>query len=201
MFLLATIFPTTSLAAELAVSKSSSFSSSDRDFSGGETIYVNIETSSDAPNRALNIRDNNYNLINTYSLNKNGNSFTSSLPAPSGDGLYSLEAHIWGSGSDVTSVKTIKVGNANNGSVNVTVHSSVNGSSSTNTTTNSESKTEQKQDSSVARTGDRTSPSPEEFFASPSPEVKIDKAQKNTKIGSVWVWSMLVDVFSFIWPF
>jgi|SRR3989344_815627 len=125
------LLPSMVLASSpLLVSQSSDFSSDVRDFSAGQTIYVKIETDNSGDNqKVLNLRDNSYNLLKTYPLNKSGSVYTVSFGAPSGDGYYSLEAKIESSGQNTTSVKTVKVGSVNAASVKVNVNSKTEGQS------------------------------------------------------------------------
>lgn len=202
LFLLILVIPKNVLASELAVSKSSSFSSSDLNFNAGQTVYVRLNTDSSGANQALNLRDNNYNLIASYSLSKNGNNYTGSFGAPGSDGYYSVEAHIWGSGSDVTSVKTIKVGSANGGSVNVHVNSNVNGSSSTSQSQSGKSKSEGTDESGGSNgSDDKTSPMPSASpAASPTPQVYGEKTEVKPTGSFSWFWMVVKTAVFFMWP-
>jgi len=130
LFLVTLITPSDIFASSLEVSKSSNFSESDTNFASGETVYVRVATDKAGSSSVLSVRDNNYSSIKTINLNRNGDSYTASFSAPSGDGYYSLEAKIKGEGMNVTSVKTIKVGNPTSANINVNVNSSVKGTSS-----------------------------------------------------------------------
>src|SRR3989344_3679242 len=106
----------------LEVASDSNFSSQTTNFSAGQTIYVRVNANNEGTDKhQLNLRDNQYNLIQSYNLNKEGSKFTASLTAPSSEGYYSLEAQITSSGSNNTSVKTIKVGQPQNANVKVSV--------------------------------------------------------------------------------
>src|SRR3989344_978505 len=106
----------------LEVASDSSFSSQTTNFSAGQTIYVRTTANNEGTDkRQLNLRDNQYSLIKSYNLNKEGSKFTASLAAPSSPGYYSLEAQITSAGANSTSVKTIKIGEAGNASVKVDV--------------------------------------------------------------------------------
>lgn len=130
LFTFSIIFLNTSTvtAGSMEVSKSSSFSSSDLNFSAGETVYVRVSADSSATSYVLNIRDNNYSAVSTVGLNKNGGTFTTSFSAPGGEGYYSLESQIKGDGLNATSVKTIKIGSPSSANIKVSVNSNVGGS-------------------------------------------------------------------------
>lgn len=123
-------FNQTAIASNIEVSKSSGFASSDLNFSAGETVYARVSADPDGTGYVLNIRDNNYSVLNTVGLTKSGGTYTASFPAPPGEGYYSLEAQIKGEGLNAVSVKTIKVGSPSSANVKVNVHSSVKGTSS-----------------------------------------------------------------------
>lgn len=124
-------------AGDLEVSTDSNFSNKTSSFSAGQTIYVRLNSDSSGDKKSqLNLRDNDYNLLTTYSLSKNGSTFSVSLSAPASEGYYSLEAQVESEGSSTTKVKTIKVGKPTNASVNVSVKQNVSG------TTNSNSKSQ-----------------------------------------------------------
>src|SRR3989344_4992705 len=114
----------------LEVASDSNFFSQTINFSAGQTIYVRVTANNEGTDkRQLNLRDNQYNLIKSYTLAKDGSKFTISLPAPSSEGYYSLEAQIVSAGSKNTSVKTIKVGKPQNANVKVSVNESSSGTS------------------------------------------------------------------------
>src|SRR3990167_10172710 len=114
----------------LEVASDSNFSSQTTNFSAGQTVYVRVTAANEGTDkRQLNLRDNQYNLIKSYTLAKDGSKFTASLPAPSSEGYYSLEAQIVSAGSNSTSVKTIKVGKPQNSNVKVSVNESSSGTS------------------------------------------------------------------------
>lgn len=117
--------------SNLEVSDRSDFSSSVRNFSAGQTIFVRINSSGtgSVTSSKLNLRDNGYAMVNSFSLTRDGNYFSVIIPAPYGAGYYSLEAIVEGNGSNVTSVKTIKVGEVSGASVKVNVNSKVKGES------------------------------------------------------------------------
>ena len=106
----------------LEVASDSNFSSQTTNFSAGQTIYVRVNANNEGTDKhQLNLRDNQYNLISTYNLNKEGSKFTASLGAPSSEGYYSLEAQIVSAGSNNTSAKTIKVGKPQNANVKISL--------------------------------------------------------------------------------
>src|SRR3990167_11159413 len=79
----------------LEVASDSNFSSQTTNFSAGQTIYVRVTANNEGTDKhQLNLRDNQYNLISSYNLNREGSEFTASLAAPSSEGYYSLEAQI-----------------------------------------------------------------------------------------------------------
>jgi len=129
MISLFTLAATISAASNLEISSRSDFSILSTNFSGGQTIFIRLESS--LPSTAsskLNIRDNHYNFVNSFDLKKNGNYFSAIIPTPYGEGYYSLEAVVKKDDSNTTSVKTIKVGNPTSANVKVNVDSSVSGS-------------------------------------------------------------------------
>src|SRR3989338_3234871 len=112
----------------LEVASDSNFSSQTTNFSAGQTVYVRVTAANEGTDkRQLNLRDNQYNLIKSYTLSKDGSKFSASLPAPSSEGYYSLEARIESAGSVNTSVKTVKVGKPQNANVKVSVNESSSG--------------------------------------------------------------------------
>lgn len=107
-------------------SADSNFSQKTTNFSQGQTIYVRVVSQNDGTeSHVLNLRDNNYNLMQSFTFSKNGDTYTASFSAP-GDGTYSLEASIKSNGSVVSLVQTIKVGDG--GSTNVTIRQTNNSS-------------------------------------------------------------------------
>lgn len=179
-------------SSKLELSQNSSFSSLTDKFSSGQTIYARVESDSEGDKkRELNLRDDKYNLITTYSLSKNGNVFSTSLSAPQNSGYYSLEAKIESAGSVSTSVKTIKVDNPTNSSVRVNINSSVRGST----------------------TSERPSPSPLTVSPSPSmlssaqptpiPSPSEEPAQEVSPKTNPFVLlgSLLARLITFFWPF
>ncbi len=129
MLSLFTIAGTASADSNLEISTTSSFSALSTNFSGGQTIFVRL--ASDLPGMSegkLNVRDNEYNLVNSFDFEKDGSYFSAVVAVPYDQGYYSLEAIVKNNDSNTTSVKTIKVGNPTNANVRVNVHSSASGS-------------------------------------------------------------------------
>jgi len=175
----------------LEVASDSNFSSQTTNFSAGQTIYVRVNANNEGTDKhQLNLRDNQYNLISTYNLNKEGSKFTASLGAPSSEGYYSLEAQIVSAGSNNTSAKTIKVGKPQNANVKVSVNES---SSGVSKSTDEEilGTDDEDQDQSPA-----LSPSPE---SSPQTEV----FQQQPKESGFWtpVFNVALKIADFLWPF
>lgn len=114
-------------ASSLVISKNSDFSSPTTNFEANQTIYVKVSANSDGSKKHdLNLRDNQYNLIQTYNLEgQGGNQFKGSLPAPQNSGYYTLEARIEAEGSVTSSTRTIKVGETNNANSSVKVNVNV----------------------------------------------------------------------------
>ena len=117
-------------ASSLEISTTADFSSLSTNFAGGQTIFVRLESGDpSSAQSSLNLRDNGYNLINSYKFKKEGNFFSAIIPVPYDAGYYSLEGVIEYDGSSTKSVKTVKVGSPSNASVKVNVNSNVSGSS------------------------------------------------------------------------
>ena len=172
--------------SNLEVSDRSSFATPVRDFRGGQTIHVRINAGAVSPSASskLNLRDNGYNLLNSFSLSRDGSYFSTVIPAPYSPGYYSLEAAITGIGSNVTSVKTIKVGEVNGASVKVNINSKVQG----------ESVSSSSQDESEKDSGDSVQSSPD-LSPSPSAETQVYVAVKQT------FWQRAGDFFKKFWRF
>ena len=173
----------------LEVASDSNFSSQTTNFSAGQTIYVRVNANNEGTDKhQLNLRDNQYNLISTYNLNKEGSKFTASLGAPSSEGYYSLEAQIVSAGSNNTSAKTIKVGKPQNANVKVSVNES---SSGTSQSPQAEVKGVEDEDQSPY-----LSPSPE---SSPQTEVYQEEPEES----GFWtpVFNVALKIADFLWPF
>ena len=173
----------------LEVASDSNFSSQTTNFSAGQTIYVRVNANNEGTDKhQLNLRDNQYNLIQSYNLNKEGSKFTASLTAPSSEGYYSLEAQITSSGSNNTSVKTIKVGQPQNANVKVSVNEKSSGIS--------QSPQAEVMGSEDEGQIEEESPSPE---SSPQTEV----FQEEPKESGFWtpVFNVALKIADFLWPF
>lgn len=106
----------------LILATDANFSNRTDNFSPGQTIWVKIQKDAgDSQKRQLNLRDNNYNLLESFTFEVSGNEFKKSITAPTSSGYFSLEAKIESPGSVSTSVKTIKVGSVQNSSLNIKV--------------------------------------------------------------------------------
>lgn len=176
----------------LEVSADSSFSSQTINFSAGQTIYVRTTAENDgADKRQLNLRDNQYNVLKSYTLSKDGSTFSASLSAPSSEGYYSLEARIESADSVNTSVKTIKVGNPQNANVKVSIKENKSPVSESNDDGEAVLGEGENQDQSIA-----ISPSPE---VSPSPQVFEEEPEKS----NFWtpVFNFVLKIADFLWPF
>lgn len=111
----------------IEIAADSAFSQTTQNFNSQQTIYVRITTDNDGSGRHnLNVHDSNYNILSTYQLNRSGNQFTVSFPAPAEAGTYSLEADIQSGSSNLDLVKTITVGSGGNTSVDVKVDNQIN---------------------------------------------------------------------------
>src|SRR4030042_2173051 len=125
LFITFTIFNVSEVFADsnLEVAADSGFSNQTTNFSAGQQIYVRINTDSSGEQKhQLNLRDNSYNLITSYNLNKNGNLYWTNFSAPQGTGYYSLEAEIVSAGRKVLTAKIKKDGSPNNANVSVRVN-------------------------------------------------------------------------------
>lgn len=187
-----TIFPSNILAASLEVSKTADFSQITTDFNAGQTIYVRVVTDNNGDDkRALNLRDNNYNLLQSFTFSKSADTYTTNIQAPQNGGYYSLEARIESESSSAISVKTIKIGTPTLANVKVNVNSQKSGQSS-NVLGEQEEETNQ-------NSGGNTP------FSSPSSQsssVNDDTSQENTNGGLFSVVVVIVkEVFDFLWPF
>lgn len=186
------IFASVVMAATLEVSRSASFASSDLNFSGGETVYVRTNADSDgSKSHVLNIRDNNYTIVESVNLAKSDSSYSAGFAVPSNEGYYSLEAKIEGNGSSAVSVKTIKVGSPTNANVKVNVNSSVKGTKSSDKSDNSEGQSVGKpeaSDKSDKMNSEKASDDVQTFSAD-------QKAERKSFVATVW------DICRGIWNF
>lgn len=116
----------------MEIASDSSFANKTHEFNPSQTIYVRVTSQvSASTKKELNLRDNSYNLLNSYGFSQistNPYKFTTSFSAPSVSGIYSLEARLESAGSVVNLVQTIEVnGNgSNNSSVSVNIDNQVN---------------------------------------------------------------------------
>lgn len=132
LFILYPIFSYPTFASSnLETATDASFATITQDFSPGQTIFVRILTdNSGETSHQLNLRDNQYNNLESFTLNKlSGNQFSVNFSAPQNEGYYSLESRVESQGSISTSVKTIKVGSPQNASVKVNIQNKVQGQS------------------------------------------------------------------------
>lgn len=182
---------TVSQASSLEVSNTADFSSSSLDFAAGQTIFVRVQTSLPSDKSVLNLRDNKYNLLNTFKFARDGNYYSAVIPAPYQVGYYSLEAQIESESSSATSVKTIKVGNPSSANVSVHVNNKTGGQS-----LRVLGETESDKVDSV----DKSTPSP-------SPEASgVDAAHSsNSESTNGGLFSVVAVIFKevidFFWPF
>ena len=173
----------------LEVATDSNFSSQTTNFSAGQTIYVRVSADNEGTDkRQLNLRDNQYSLIKSYALNKDGSKFTASLSAPSAEGYYSLESQIISAGSNNTSVKTIKVGQPQNANVKVSVKENSEGTSQS-----TGSKVEGSKDEDQI---EETSPSPDS-----SPQIEVFQQQPQESGFWTPVFNFTLKIADFLWPF
>ena len=184
---------TISASSNLEISNTSDFSSSSTDFNGGETIFVRIKPDSLGNNKGkLNIRDNQYILVNSYQMNKEGNYFSATIPTPYAQGYYSLEARIEGEGYSLTSVETIRVGNPTEANVKVNIQNSV-GVSSTDVLGEKEGTEGTSGTENIEEIEDGSEV--EVYRSSDSNSVEEEKS-----FGQYLV-SIIREVLDFLWPF
>lgn len=172
--------------SNLEVSDRSDFATAVRNFSSGQTIFVRINPGAvgASVNSSLNLRDNGYNLVNSFSLTRDGSYFSAIIPAPYGAGYFSLEATIDGGGSNIVSVKTIKVGSPNEANIKVNVGSRVQGQS-----VSSSSQHQSKKDQS------------DQSLQSSSPDLSLSPSQEPQVYVQVekTFWQSAGDFFKKIW--
>jgi len=115
----------TNLPIEIATD--SSFSQKAQNFNAGQTIYVRVTTDNEGMDKHnLNVHDGNYNVLSTYQMNRSGNQFTVSFPAPAEAGTYSLEVNIESGGAVLNLVRTITVDGGGGGEAKVEVENKIN---------------------------------------------------------------------------
>lgn len=197
IFVLLTL-PFDAFGASVDVSKSSSFSSSDLNFSGGETVYVRIKINDTGSSHVLNIKDSNYSTISSVNLNRSGDSYTANFSAPGSEGYYSLEVKIEGDGTSVTSVKTIKVGSPTGANIKVNVNSSVKG-----TKTGSSDNSEDSDESDKSDRSEDSEESEDQNSRGAEQNIEVYSAQDRDQTGDKpnWIWAIVKGVFSWLWPF
>ena len=193
MLSLFTIAGTASADSNLEISTTSSFSALSTNFSGGQTIFVRLASGLPSLSESkLNVRDNEYNLVNSFDFEKDGSYFSAVVAAPYDQGYYSLEAIVKNNDSNTTSVKTIKVGNPTNANVRVNVKSSESGSEvlgESNRTEGSDSEKDVKAEPKVDDNG-QLDVSGDYYF------------DKSTSKGfGQYLTSMLREIADFPWPF
>jgi len=166
--------------SKMEIAQDANFANKTLNFNGGQTIYVRVTADNDGKDKHdLNLRDNNYNLITTYSMNKNGNQFLVNFQAPNATGIYSLEANVVSSGSVSNFVQTIEVGEGGSESsqVNVKINNQVNTGNQ------------------VLSDNDQTSPSPNSASASPDASLGGSSQPEETEGFFASLWSKVVELF------
>ena len=194
--MLAAFQPTTiSASSNLEIASNADFSAQSREFRGGETIFARIASTSVGSKKSqLNLRDNQYNLINTFKLEREGSYYSAVLPAPYSAGYYSLEAQIESDGASTTSVKTIKVDSPT--SANVAVHVNTGQTGGNTSSVLGEKKSESNVQSESSNT---SSPSPTSQPASVKSNAILDTGEDGGFFHSiVGIFKIVAD---FLWPF
>lgn len=187
--------PNSRASSNLEVATDSNFSNQTTEVSPGQTIYVRVKSENDGQDKhQLNLRDNNYNLLQSYNLSQSGDQFTTSLPTPQNEGYYSLEAQIHSGGSVTNSVKTIKVGSPGKSSVKVNVQSKVEGQS---VTISNNSKTHSIQTPTLS-----PNPTPSPSPKPPVPDSSDFTFEQKPQSGFFLSLSQFFKkIFSVVWPF
>lgn len=184
-------------ASSLEIATNSSFSNQTSEFNPGQTIYVRVTSDSSGDKKSqLNLRDNDYKILTTYSLSKNGNIFSTSLSAPTAENYYSLEAIIESEDSNSTSVKTVKIGNPNDANVKVSVKSQVN----THGVTTNDNPTPSSKAAQSSQKVEKTEKGTEEMLQAQDYSFEKEENPKNQNllISLVHTIGTIVDI---IWPF
>lgn len=183
--------------SSMETATNSGFSNKTTNFNPGQTIYVKVEANNSGDTKhQLDLRDNEYNQISTYNLDRSeGNKFTTNFSAPTSEGYYSLEAEIQSGSSISTWVKTIKVGNSPNASVKVNIQNKVEGQRSF-TVTNSSPAPRNPALSPKASSQLSPSPSPREVLS--SEDVNIVPERRNPFFD---LTSFFKKLWEAIWPF
>lgn len=190
IFLLA---PTSIFAASLEVSNNPSFGVAIKDFSVGETIYIRMNSDdSGDKQKVVNVRKNDYSLLKSYPLNKNGNMFSASFPVPGASGYYSLEARVESSDSSSVSVVTIRVGDVQGVNIKVNVNN--------NTSSNVVIK---KEESGPAQVDQRHSDEATNVYTSDKNVLESRASTENIGSGSFWfnAFEFMKRVWDIVWIF
>lgn len=189
----AMIVPSTiSSASNLEISNNADFSTQTNEFSGGQTIFVRMQSSFVAGKKSqLNLRDNQYKLLNSFRLEREGSYYTAVLAVPYDAGYYSLEAQVESESSSATSVRTIKIGSPASASVKVNVNSQKSGQS-----LDVLGEHEEGADQNLGR--DMLSPNPNS-----EPSVINDTFSQESTNGGLFSTALVIvkEVFDFLWPF
>ena len=198
----------TKASANMQVATDQNFTNQTLNFEANQTIYVRLTSESTGEKaRELNLRDNNYNFISSYTLSRSGGSpyqYQTSLPSPQNSGYYSLEAKIESAEAVTTTVKTIKVGNVidANSSVKVNIQNKVNTQSSP-----SESTEPQSQAATIVQGQadvEQESQSPAHTDLVDQGEIQIADGtvlgQKNNSLISE-IGNFITRIWQFFWPF
>src|SRR3972149_7788183 len=78
--------------SSMEIASDASFANQTLEFNAGQTIYVRVTTENDGSDKhVLNLRDNNYSLITTYSMAKSGDQFLVNFPAPQNSAFIRLK--------------------------------------------------------------------------------------------------------------
>ncbi len=191
---------TVSAASNLEVSNNADFSAQTLHFNGGDNIFVRLQSLSVGNLKSqLNLRDSDYNLVNTFKLQREGSYYSVILPAPYTSGYYSLEAQVESEGASTTSVKTIKVGNPTSANVSVHVNSSTRGQS---TNVLGEKQTDSKADSQNSNTSSAVSiESPSPSADSVGDQAIFNGGQDNPSNPLKVILGFFKTVADFLWPF
>lgn len=190
-------------ASNLQTAADSGFSNQTTNFSPGQTIFVKVAADNNGGSKhELNLKDNKYNQVASYSLWANGSEFATNFSAPQNEGYYSLEARIEAGTSQQTSVKTIKIGDPGNSAsnVNVNVSTKVEG---LNTTARSTSQAVKSPSPEVSPESSLQNPSPS---SSPSPvDISLSQEQSHNQELNNNLLASVGDFFKklwdSIWPF
>lgn len=193
--MIVTCFQTALASSSLEISTTSNFTSLSTNFAGGQTIFVRL--ASDLPEFSeskLNLRDNGYQLINSFPLQKDGDYFKATIPSPYETGYFSLEGIVKHEGSIATSVKTIKVGNPTSANVRVNVNSSSQGSTILGESPGEKESFEDIKDSEESQ-------DTQENKDDQQGVVGQYPVQKSDKSFGQYLISIIREIGDFLWPF